>query len=47
MKALLFELVRSFEFKLAVPADDVVGQMGYVLSRIEESPEYSNSSSGS
>ncbi|KAG8845041.1 hypothetical protein FRB91_002109 [Serendipita sp. 411] len=30
MKALLFALVRSFEFKLAVDADDVVGKVGIV-----------------
>ncbi|KAG8829956.1 hypothetical protein FRB91_007152 [Serendipita sp. 411] len=30
MKALLFALIRSFEFKLAVDADDVIGKVGIV-----------------
>jgi hypothetical protein len=31
IKALLFVLIRSFEFKLAVPADDIVGIAKYVF----------------
>ncbi|KAJ3825934.1 hypothetical protein F5880DRAFT_1548618 [Lentinula raphanica] len=30
MKALLFVLVRTFEFDLAVPAEDIVGKMALI-----------------
>lgn len=31
MKVLLFELIRSLEFKLAVSPDDIVRILGYVM----------------
>ena len=36
MKALLFSLVRSFEFELAVPADDIIGSVVCVQSDLIE-----------
>ena len=36
MKALLFSLVRSFEFELAVPADDIIGSVVCVQSELIE-----------